>query len=174
MTRIVTFAGATLAAVTIAAAQTTTQPPSTQPPSSDRSTARQPAAQSSQLERKIMVNGCLKGGASSGSFILADAGTALTTGTGRDGQLGVAGTSGMMKAYKLVVKPSDDLSKHVNHRIEVTGTVSAQRADASASSEAGRQEATPQPGAAAKPGAPAQPTEILNVQAFKMISIDSL
>jgi len=67
------------------------------------------------------------------------------------------GTTGSSKRYDLVVKPGDDLTKHVNHKIEVTGTVSASRPPNV-------------PAAEASPAAAAQPTETLTVQAFKMVA----
>jgi hypothetical protein len=168
MTRILTFATATLAAVTFAGAQTPTQPPSSDP-SSPR-----PAVQSSQSGNTITVSGCLKEGVSAGSFILADASAIaapMQQAADREAQPGAVGTSGTAKTYALAAK-ADDLGKHVNHKMEVTGTVSTQRTAASSStgSGAGQEGATTQPGTAAKAGAAAQPIEILTVQSVKMIA----
>jgi hypothetical protein len=116
-------------------------------------------------EAKITVTGCLKQGASAGSLVLE---AARPTAAGASGQpsTGAVGTTGtnapaMAKSYSLVTKAADELSKHVNHRIEVIGSVSPRRADAS-------QGASAQPGSAA--AASAQPSETLTVQSFKMVA----
>ena len=158
MKHIAIFAAATLAVVAIAGAQTTTQPPAAQPPSADRPTAQQPAAQPSQAENKITVSGCLKQGAAGSNFILADASAVSAAGAAGQAKPEAVGTAGMKKTYNLAAKPGEDLSKHVNHRIEVTGAVSAARAE------------PPAAGGAAKPEASAAPTETLNVQSFKMVA----
>ena len=137
------------------------QAPSQQSPA-DRPTnppaVQQPRPQPNETQPKeVTINGCLKPGLSPGSFILADAGIAPAMPAGENAPAASKGTTGSTKRYDLVVKPGDDLTKHVNHKIEVTGTVSASRPPNV-------------PAAEASPAAAAQPTEMLTVQAFKMVA----
>src|SRR4029453_3278336 len=72
--------------------------------------------------KQTTISGCLTPGTSADSFILTNAGMSAAAG----GATATAqGTSGSTKSYAVVVKPGTDISKHVNHKIEVTGTVSA-------------------------------------------------
>ena len=64
------------------------------------------------------------------------------------------GTAGSTKSYNVVVKPGEELSKHLNHKVEVTGTLSA---------------SPPSAVATATPGAD-QPSETVTVQTFKMVA----
>ena len=106
----------------------------------------------------VTFSGCLKPGASAGSFILADAAPVpATSADASKAEPQARGTTGSAKSYNLMGKTGEDLSKHVNQRIEVTGTVSAAAPSASAP-------ATPPAG-----GTP-QPTENVNMQSFKMVS----
>jgi hypothetical protein len=144
----------------------------TQPPSggatSQQPTAQQPASQSAS-EAKVVLTGCLRQGATPTTFILADASPAASSaGAASGSKPGAVGTAGMMKSYALVVaKPGEDLAKHLNHRVEVTGTAGPMKPGAS--SGAGASSGT-QSGSTAKSGAAQQPTETLNVQSFKMVA----
>jgi hypothetical protein len=98
------------------------------------------------------ITGCVQRGSGADSFVLAESGAAAAPAPGDKAAPGAkpAGTTGATKSYALMAKPSEDLSKHVNHRIEVTGIVSA--APSSAAS------------------APNAPKEVLNVQSIKMVA----
>ena len=72
------------------------------------------------------------------------------------------GTTGSTKSYAVVVKPGTDINKHVNHKIEVTGTVSASTSASKPSTTPASE--TPSVGAA-------QPTETFNVESFKMVAM---
>jgi hypothetical protein len=106
------------------------------------------------------MTGCVKAGSAAGSYILANAAPAATPAAGGAASSDVRGTSGSTKSYNLTLKPSDDLSKHVNHKIEVTGTVSPASASASAGAGAAKEGAS----------ASATPTESFTVTSFKMVS----
>jgi hypothetical protein len=119
----------------------------------------------------------VKPGATTGVHILSDAGP-VTSG----GQAGAVATTGAAnKTYTLIVKPGEDLSKHVNHKIEVMGTISAVSSTASkpssspqsgttAQSGTSQSGATAQGSATAKPSTSTPPSENFNVQSFKMVS----
>jgi hypothetical protein len=149
-----TFAAALLAAVALVGAQQPTpagQQPAVggqQPPAAPQ----KPAEQKSPSEAKTQtITGCIEKGAGADSFILAEASTGPAPGA-KPGEK-PAGTTGATKSYALMAKPSEDLSKHVGHRVEITGTVSAAP-----------------PAASPAPGASTQPKETLNVQSLKMVS----
>lgn len=134
------------------------QAPSQQPPA-DRPTPNPPAIQQprpqpneARPKNEVTMNGCLRPGVAPGSFILADAAGAPAMPAAESATAGSKGTSGSTKRYDLVVKPGEDLTKHLNHKVEVTGTVSA----------------SPPPNAPA--AAPAPPTETLTVHTFKMVA----
>jgi hypothetical protein len=124
------------------------QAPGQQPPP-DRPTT-QPAAEAN----KVTISGCVKPGASANSFILSNAVVAPTM-PGREAAP-TTGTAGSTKSYNVVAKPEEGLSKHLNHKIEVTGTLSASR--------------PPSASATATPAAD-QPAETVTVQTFKMVAV---
>jgi hypothetical protein len=177
MVRVITLAAGLLAAATLVGAQTyppqqPAQPPAQQPPV-DR--PQQPAVSSQMKESPITMSGCVKPGASAGIFILADATVApsATAKAESEAAVGTAGattaaaaTSAAKKSYNLVAKPGEDLSQHLNHKVEVTGIASASLAPSAPAAGA-----TSQPGAASQPGAStAPPAQTLNVQTVKMVS----
>jgi hypothetical protein len=152
-----TVAAGILGAVTTLGAQA----PSQQSPA-DRPTnqpaIQQPSPQPNEAARnEVTISGCLKPGVSPGSFILADAGMAPEMPAGQNAPPAAKGTTGSTKRYDLVAKPGEDLTKHLNHKVEVTGTVSASRPPSA-----------PVPEAA--PATAVQPTETLTVQTFKMVA----
>ncbi len=123
------------------------QAPSQQPPA-DRSNT-----QTATEANKVTISGCVKPGASAGTFILSNA--AITPAAPSRETAPTTGTAGSTKSYNVVVKPGEELSKHVNHKIEVTGTLSAASAPAAATSSA----------------AADQPAETVTVQSFKMVAM---
>ena len=137
------------------------QAPSQQPPAdrpANQPPVQQPRPQPNETQPKeVTINGCVRPGLSPGSFILADAAIAPAMPPGENAPAASKGTSGSTKRYDLVVKPGEDLTKHVNQKIEVTGTVSASRPPSV-------------PAAGAPPAAAAPPSETLTVQAFKMVA----
>lgn len=126
------------------------QAPAPQPP------ADRPAAQSATEANKVTISGCVKPGAAADSFVLSNAVTTPAA-PGRE-TAPTIGTTGSTKSYNIVVKPGEELSKHVNHKIEVTGTLSASRPPTAASS-------------ATAPPAADQPTETVTVQSLKMVAM---
>jgi hypothetical protein len=126
------------------------QAPSQQPP------VDRPANQPATEANKVTLSGCVKPGTSADAFILTNA-VITPPAPGRE-TAPTTGTTGSTKSYNIVAKPGEELSKHVNHKVEVTGTVSASRS----------------PGASAPTTAsPAgdQPTDTVTVQSFKMVAM---
>jgi hypothetical protein len=125
------------------------QAPGQQPP------ADRPAAQPAVEGNNATISGCLKPGASPGSFILSNAAMASAAPGGSAAP--TIGTTGSTKSYNVVPKAAEDLSKHLNHKIEVTGTLAPSKPPSSAP--------------AAAPPAADQPTETVTVQTFKMVAM---
>ena len=140
------FTGTLAAAVLGAVALVGAQQPSAAPQAPDKPAGQ---AERSQSDAKTQtITGCIQKGAGPDSFILAEAGTgAAAPAPGAKPGEKPAGTSGATKSYALMAKPSEDLSKHVGHKVEITGTVSA-----------------------ASSPAPGSPKESLNVQSVKMVA----
>lgn len=146
-----TFAAAMLGAVTIVGAQQPAAPQAPQKPAEQTDREARP-----QGDAKTMtITGCVRPGAAADSFVLAESSAAAAPAPAPGAAPGAkpAGTTGATKSYALVAKAGDDLSKHVNHKIEVTGTVSAAP-----------------PASSASPAAAIQPKEALNVQSIKMVA----
>ncbi len=135
-----TLAAAMFGAVTLVGAQQPPAPAAPQKPA-EQSAARPPADVKTQT-----ITGCVRPGTGADSFVLAESAAPVAPGAGEK----PAGTSGASKNYALMAKPGEDLSKHVNHKIEVTGIVSAAPPAASPS--------------------PNQPKEVLNVTSIKMVA----
>jgi hypothetical protein len=70
--------------------------------------------------------------------------------------VGTAGASASKETFNLTVKPSDNLTPHANHKIEVTGTTSPAIATSMS------------PGAASP--STAAPKQNFTVDSFKMVS----
>lgn len=125
------------------------QAPGQQPP------ADRPTNQPTVEGNKATISGCLKPGASPGSFILSNAVTVPVAPGG--GAAPATGTTGSTKSYNIVAKSAEDISKHLNHKIEVTGALSKSQPPSAA------------PGAA--PPAADQPAETVTVRSFKMVAM---
>jgi hypothetical protein len=165
MVRSLTLAFATACAVAAVSAQAPAQNRSaTDPPAAQQATPspppQQPAAQSSQASdtSKVTMTGCLKPGATAGTWTLETAPIPSAAGTTASSPVGTSGANAK-RTYNLSAKPSDDLKPHANHKIEVVGTV------------------TPTPASSAAAGAPASdtgsdaaPRLTFNVESFKMVS----
>jgi hypothetical protein len=155
MFRSLTLVPAMLCVAAIAAAQTPTPAAPAAPASPDRPAAQQPAtpparpADSSMSASAVTYTGCLKPGATPGTWILDSAELAKSMGAGSASAAtpgaGAVGTSGVTKStFTLNTKPdAPDLKPHANHKIEVTGTVAAAKASASASPAGATASATP-------------------------------
>jgi hypothetical protein len=157
MSRILTIALALSGSAILGAQAPPPSPPAAPAPAPQ---VQQSAPPATQKPATVTFSGCLKPGASAGSFILADAAAvpAATSADASKAEPQARGTTGSAKSYNLMPgKTGEDLGKHVNQKIEVTGTVSAAAPSASAP-------ATPPAGGAS------QPTETVNMQSFKMVS----
>ena len=141
------FTGTLAAAVFRAVALVGAQQPPAQPPAAPQKPAEQSAPRPQSDAKTQTITGCVEKGTGTDSFVLAESGTAAAPAPGAKPGEKPAGTTGASKSYALMAKPTEDLSKHVNHKIEVTGTVSASPSSA-----------------------PGQPKEVLNVQSIKMVA----
>jgi len=121
--------------------------------------AQQPSARPDQA-KSIVVTGCVGGGPA--AFTLSNAMAAASP--AKPGESPV-GTTGISSAYDLTPRAGVDLSVHVGHKVEITGTP----AEASSSAPA---PSVPAAGAGDKPaaGAGRAPAAKLNVTAVKMVS----
>jgi hypothetical protein len=144
------FTGTLAAAVFGAVALVGAQQPPAQPPAAPQKPAEQSAAKPQSDAKTLTITGCVEKGTGTDSFVLQEASAAAAPAPGAKPGEKPAGTTGATKSYALMAKPSEDLSKHVNHKIEVTGIVSAAPSSA--------------------PAGPGQPKEVLNVQSIKMVA----
>ncbi len=170
MLRSLTFAFATVFAVATLAAQAPAQdqpagdrpavqqapPEPAQQPS--QPPAREPAAspKSTSDSSKVTMTGCLKPGATAGSWTL-ETSPAAAGAASPSTPVGTSGAAGAKQTYSLIAKPSDDLKPHANHKIEVVGTVSPAISARITPSEAAPRDA-------------AAPRQTFNVESFKMVS----
>jgi len=159
MIRKLTVAAGILGAVATLGAQAPSQQSPADRPTNQPAIQQPPPQPNEAKPNEVTISGCLKPGVSPGSFILADAGMAPAMPVGQNAPPAAKGTTGSTKRYDLVAKPGEDLTKHLNHKVEVTGTVSASRPPS-----------VPVPEAAPATTA-AQPTETLTVQTFKMVAV---
>ena len=164
MTRsILSFCGALAAATTIVAAQT--PPPSQQPPAPAGATAPSPQDMNDDHAGKVSVTGCVMPFTAPGMTASQPSATAQASTAGSQFMLSNVGmptpSSGdSMKAWSpassyILQGSSVDLSKHLNHKVQITGTVDG----------AGSPDASTTAGQAA--GAP---TQTFHVTSLKMIA----
>jgi hypothetical protein len=152
------------------------QPPAVEQPSTQQPAPSAPAARPADQAQKPMsqasadrvtFSGCLKPGATPGTYILTDA---TEVRAGAAASPAARGTTGATKSFNLTaVSVGEDLSKHLNHKIEVSGTVAASRVSPGASAAAPGAEKRPE-GAPAAEGLQKSPTDTLSFQTFKMVS----
>jgi hypothetical protein len=138
------FTGTLVAAVLAVAMVGAQQPPAAPPQKPAQPNESRPQSDTAKTQT---ITGCVEKGTGADSFILAEAGTGAAPAPGAKPGEKPAGTSGATKSYALMAKPTEDLSKHVGHKVEITGTVSAASAPA-----------------------PGSPKESLNVQSVKMVA----
>jgi hypothetical protein len=169
---IVATCGACVIAAFTLSAQTPSQPP--QPPSTPGSPgATQPARQMDD-KKTVTLTGCLKTQQpATDAGAKPPAGEATGGGAGRASRFvltDVVGGEGASseKSYSLMADPSVKLDGHLNHKVALTGTVSAKGHD------------TPAPGASTKPSTPPPASKagdmagmkmpMLHVQSLKMVA----
>ena len=118
--------------------------------------AQQPGARPDPA-KSIVVTGCVSGGPA--AFTLSNAMAAASPAKPGENPVGTAGIS---TSYDLTPRAGVDLSVHVGHKVEITGTPA----------EAGSGAGTPAAGAGDKPAGAgrAAPAAKLNVTAVKMVS----
>ena len=149
-------AGIVLASTVLIGAQAPSQqPPADRPAATPPASEQRTAPPAEPKTTQTTVSGCLKPGSAADTLILTNAGMAAATDSATPAP---QGTSGSTKSYTVVAKPGTDLSKHVNHKIEVTGTVSASKPSSASSAQTSSAAAPP-------------PTETLNVETFKMVAM---
>jgi hypothetical protein len=200
-------------AVLAVTASLAAQTPATQSPATDNPAAQYPAPQTPPAQpstpepaqpstpdddqqkpmgtsgttdaKSVTLSGCLREGATTGTFVLANA-TESTAGASRTGggmehsttppATGTAGST-MQKTYSLSAGSDVNLKAHVGHKVEVTGTVAAQadsKASTPSTSSSSATSTTPETagtaGTAGRAGASADAR--INVKSVKMISTD--
>ena len=100
------------------------QPPAGQPPSPARPTTPSPSAQqpsSAMAGNKITYVGCVKPGASAGTWVLENA-EAQKAGATSSGAVGTSGGSTM--TLNLDPAATVNLKAHANHKVEIVGMMS--------------------------------------------------
>jgi hypothetical protein len=125
--------------------------PGAQQPSPSPAQPSTPSSSASK-ESKVTYTGCLKPGSSADSWVLENA-EASAAGASKSATAGTSGASKM--TLGLMVKPSENIKPHANHKIEVTGTVSS---------------ASPSASPSGAQGATASPRQTLNVESVKMVA----
>jgi hypothetical protein len=133
-------------------------PPSSPQPASPAQQAPSPSSsKTASTADKVTYTGCLKPGTTAGTWVLENAQAASASGAAASSTDRAVGTAGASKeTFNLTVKPSDNLTPHANHKIEVTGTTSPAIATSMS------------PGAAAP--STAAPKQNFTVDSFKMVS----
>jgi hypothetical protein len=139
---VLTFAA--LCTISIAAQTPSASPAGHAPGAAQAQKPAAPAA-SAPPPGKVTYTGCLKPGTAADSWMLENAEMAAAAGK----STATSGTASKM-TVGLTAKPTENLKPHANHKIEVTGTISAAPAGAGASATAPRQN--------------------LNVESFKMVA----
>jgi hypothetical protein len=129
------------------AEQPTTQKPAAQQPA-------RPAETPATAANKLTYTGCLKPGTATGTWILENAEVAAKPGASAPGSVGTSGAAKM--TLNLDPAATVNLTPHANHKVEVSGMVSAARpsAEAAPSSAAGAQ----------------APRQQFSVESMKMVS----
>jgi hypothetical protein len=113
----------------------------------------------SSAMNKVTYTGCLKPGTTPGSWTLENAGIAAagTASTTADRPVATSGVAASKETLGLTAKPTDNLTPHANHKIEVTGTLNPSLAMPS----------TPD---TAPSTASSAPRQSLAIDSFKMVS----
>lgn len=132
-------------AATVATAQTpAADRPADSPQAEKPAAAQRPAERSTMAANKVTYTGCVKPGATEGTWILENA--EIPQRADAAGAPSAVGTSGAAKlSFTLDPAATVNLKPHANHKVEVVGLVSPAKsgADASAStpgSQAARQQ----------------------------------
>ena len=159
-----------MCAVALSAQTPAQQPPSPNPTGTTGATTSQDPSTASQRMKggPLTISGCLKAGDTAGTYTLTKVkagGAAGTTGdTAAGGAAAGASSSSDKGDVNLTASASDvDLSKHVGHQIEVTGTPKA-------GATAGGAATTTGDTAAGAAGTSGRSAKSLNVTSVKMIS----
>lgn len=178
MNRLLTLALASLCATAIVSAQApypAPQQPSPQrpagaqpsPPAQQPSSPSTPSSSAASSADKVTYSGCLKPGTTAGTWVLESAQLSPAAGSAASASSPSAnaavGTSGAKQTLNLTIKPSDNLTPHANHKIEVTGVASPAIAASMNTPE------TPSAGANAS-SSTTTPRLNFTVDSFKMVS----
>ena len=124
--------------------------PTTQTPTAQQPTPK-PSMDKSTVANNVTYSGCLKPGATSGTWILENVEIAPV----KPGES--VATSGAPKpTLNLTTKSGTDLKSHANHKVEVTGTIAAAK-------PAG-------PSTSGAPSGHAAARQEFTVESFKMVS----
>jgi hypothetical protein len=159
--------------VALSAQAPTQQPPSPNPTGTTGATASQDPSQAGSKMAKggpLTISGCLKAGDTAGTFTLTKVKAGGAAGTTGDAAGAGAASSSDKGDVNLTASASDvDLSKHVGHQIEVTGTPGRGGASAGGTT-AGGAATTGGDTAAGAAGTSGRSAKSLNVTSVKMIA----
>jgi hypothetical protein len=114
-------------------------PPATQQPAAQQPAPRPstPPAASASAADKVTYSGCVKPGTGSDTWVLENAEASAKPGASPS-TVGTSGTSKM--TLNLEPAASVNLKPHANHKVEVTGSISAAKPAADAAPGAARQQ----------------------------------
>jgi hypothetical protein len=166
MVRSLTFVIATFGAAAVLAAQTPYPAPAGAQPAAQQPAPQTPSpstsASTSASANKVTWSGCLKPGTTAGTWTLesAEMPASASAASPAATAVGTSGATASKRTFNLTPKASDNLTPHANHKIEVTGTVTA----ASSTPSAGAA------GAVDTSSASTAPRQTLAVESFKMVS----
>jgi opacity protein-like surface antigen len=151
---------AVLASAVFAAAQAQSPNPSDRPSSPPQPPASQsqPSSRSSDQDKTMTWTGCLEAGTVAGTYVLSNAsasGSAQTPTKAPE----TAGAAAAGDKFVLSGAPASfNISSHVNHKVEITGTASDMAAAGGAQSKAGQMASAD------------TPTRTITVKSAKMVS----
>jgi hypothetical protein len=143
-----------------AAQQPAAQQPTTPRPSTPATPAQQPTRPDASTANKVTYTGCIKPGATEGTWILENAEVAQRADAASPPS--TVGTSGASKmSFNLDPAATVNLKSHANHKVELVGTLSASKSGAAAAPSAAA-------GGASTTGAAAR--QQFSVESLKMVS----
>ena len=157
-------------AAAIVTAQTPAERPAGNPtagqePAAQQPTTPRPADKSAMAAQKVTYTGCIKPGTTMGTRTLESAEVAAKTGVPAPGSSapGTVGTSGSAKTtLDLSSAATVNLKAHVNHKVEVVGTLSPAKTGAGAAASSSSAAGAAHQGAAAH--------QQFTVESVKMVS----
>lgn len=167
-----------LLAAVVAIAQT---PPPAEPQKPTTPSEQPGRSSEARGERTMTLTGCLQQATEGTGFILTNvtAGAKGTAGTPTPSEPGAPAAAPTASTYRLIGTGGQDLSKHVGHKVEVSGAITGRGAEPKGTAGATPEPGTPPsttppsttpPSSAASPMAGGKSEPRLNVKAIKHVS----